>query len=58
MGLNMKERKTAAGKRRKGGGRKPICSGEFAVALRAIWAFFWYRCGKILALFKCVIAKA
>jgi len=36
-------RKTAAGKRRKGGGRKPIYSGEFAVALRAIWAFFWYR---------------
>ena len=44
-------RKTAAGKRRKGGGRKPIYSGEFAVALRAIWAFFWYRCGKILAPF-------
>ena len=44
-------RKAAAGKRRKGGGRKPICSGEFAVALRAIWAFFWYRRGKILAPF-------
>jgi len=44
-------RKTAAEKRRKGGGRKPIYSGEFTVALRAIWAFFWYRCGKILAPF-------
>jgi len=43
--------KSAAGKRRKGGGRKPICSGEFAVALRAIWAFFWCQRGKILAPF-------
>ena len=38
-------------KRRKGGGRKPTYSGEFTVALRKIWAFFWYRCGKILAPF-------
>ena len=44
-------RKAVAGKRRKGGGRKPIYSGEFAVALRAVWAFFWYRRGKILAPF-------
>ena len=38
-------------KRKKGGGRKPVYTGEFAVALRKIWAFFWYRCGKILAPF-------
>ena len=43
--------KAAPGKRRKGGGRKPIYSGEFVVVLRKIWAFFWYRCGKILAPF-------
>ena len=43
--------KAAAGKRRKGGGRKPIYTGEFVVVLRKIWAFFWYRCGKILAPF-------
>jgi hypothetical protein len=39
------------GKRKKGGGRKPACSGEFAAILRAVWIFFWYRCGKILAPF-------
>ena len=39
------------GKRRKGGGRKPKYSGDFAIALRRIWAFFSYRCGKILAPF-------
>jgi len=50
-GRTKASRKTAVGKRRKGGGRKPVYSGEFAVALRAIWAFFWYRCGKILAPF-------
>ena len=43
--------KAAASKRRKGGGRKPIYTGEFVVVLRKIWAFFWYRCGKILAPF-------
>ena len=43
--------KAAPGKRRKGGGRKPIYTGEFVVVLRKIWAFFWYRCGKILAPF-------
>ena len=35
-----------AGKRRKGGGRKPVYSDEFAAVLRSIWAFFWYRCGR------------
>ena len=43
--------KASGGKRRKGGGRKPIYTREFVVALRAIWIFFWYRCGKILAPF-------
>ena len=43
--------KASPGKRRKGGGRKPIYTGEFIVTLRAIWIFFWYRCGKILAPF-------
>jgi len=38
-------------KRRKGGGRKPIYTEEFTAVLRAIWIFFWYRCGKILAPF-------
>jgi hypothetical protein len=38
-------------KRKKGGGRKPVYTGEFAAALRKIWAFFWYMCGKILAPF-------
>jgi hypothetical protein len=38
-------------KRRKGGGRKPLYKDEFILALRKIWVFFWYRCGKILAPF-------
>jgi hypothetical protein len=38
-------------KRRKGGGRKPKYSGDFVIVLRKIWAFFSYRCGKILAPF-------
>jgi len=38
-------------KRRKGGGRKPKYSGDFIIVLRKIWAFFSYRCGKILAPF-------
>jgi len=38
-------------KRRKGGGRKPKYSGGFVTVLRKIWAFFSYRCGKILAPF-------
>ena len=37
------------GKRRPSGGRNPVYSAEFAAVLRSIWAFFWYRCGKILA---------
>jgi hypothetical protein len=45
------EIKSGSSKRRKGGGRKPIYTGEFVIALRKIWAFFWYRCGKILAPF-------
>jgi len=39
------------GKRRKGGGRKPKYSEDFVTVLRKIWAFFSYRCGKILAPF-------
>ena len=43
--------KASGGKRKKGGGRKPVYTEEFANTLRAIWIFFWYRCGKILAPF-------
>jgi len=43
--------KASPKKRRKGGGRKPVYTDEFAAALRAIWIFFRYRCGKILAPF-------
>ena len=46
---NGKPGSKTAGKRRSSGGRKPIYSDEFAATLRSIWAFFWYRCGKILA---------
>jgi hypothetical protein len=38
-------------KRCKGGGGKPEYTGGFAIVLRKIWAFFSYRCGKILAAF-------
>jgi len=38
-------------KRMKGGGRKPVYTEEFTKTLRAIWVFFWYRCGKIMAPF-------
>jgi hypothetical protein len=38
-------------RRRKGGGRKPKYTGSFVIVLRKIWAFFSYRCGKILAPF-------
>jgi hypothetical protein len=41
--------KAGTKKRRKGGGRKPIYTGDFIVTLQKIWAFFMYRCGKILA---------
>jgi hypothetical protein len=41
----------AVRKRKKGAGRKPVYTDEFVAALRAIWIFFWYRCGKILAPF-------
>ena len=43
--------KAGTRKRQKGGGRKPIYTGEFAIVLQKIWGFFWYRCGKILAPF-------
>jgi len=43
--------KAASKKRKKGGGRKPVYTEEFVAALRNIWVFFWYRCGKILAPF-------
>jgi hypothetical protein len=36
-------------KRRKGGGRKVLYGPEVIASLRVIWAFFWYRCGKLLA---------
>jgi len=41
--------KASPRKRKKGGGRKPIYTDEFTAVLRAVWIFFWYRCGKILA---------
>jgi hypothetical protein len=37
--------------RKKGGGRKPVYTEEVITILTAIWIFFWYRCGKILAPF-------
>jgi hypothetical protein len=43
--------KAGTAKRRKGGGRKPVYGPEVIAALRLIWAFFWYRCGKLLAPF-------
>jgi hypothetical protein len=43
--------KATMGKRRKGGGRKPVYTDEFSMALKNIWVFFWYRCGKILVPF-------
>ena len=43
--------KAGTRRRRKGGGRKPVYAGDFAIALRKIWAYFWYRCGKIPAPF-------
>ena len=43
--------KASSSKRRKGGGRKQKYSGDFVIVLRKIWAFFSYRCGKILAPF-------
>ncbi|MDR1308181.1 MAG: transposase [Treponema sp.] len=41
--------KTETAKRRKGGGRKPVYGPEVITSLRTIWAFFWFRCGKLLA---------
>jgi hypothetical protein len=41
--------KATAVKRRKGGGRKPVYGPEVIASLKAIWAFFWYRCGKLLS---------
>lgn len=43
--------KAAPSRRNKGGGRKPVYTAEFVTVLRNIWAFFWYRCGKILVPF-------
>jgi hypothetical protein len=51
LGTETIKLKVGTSKRRKGGGRKPIYKGEFVNALRKVWAFFWYRCGKILAPF-------
>jgi len=42
---------------RKGGGRKPKYTDDFVIVLRIIRAFFWYRCGKILAPFLCLYIK-
>jgi hypothetical protein len=41
--------KAGTAKRRKGGGRKPVYGPEVLASLRIIWAFFGYRCGKLLA---------
>jgi hypothetical protein len=41
--------KAGTTKRRKGGGRKPLYGPEVIASLRTIWAFFWYKCGKLLA---------
>jgi hypothetical protein len=41
--------KAGTTKRRKGGGRKPVYGPAVIASLRIIWAFFWYRCGKLLA---------
>jgi hypothetical protein len=41
--------KAGTAKRRKGGGRKPLYGPEVIAALRLVWAFFWYQCGKLLA---------
>ena len=38
--------KACAAKRKKGGGRKPEYTEEFDKTLRALWIFFWYRCGR------------
>jgi hypothetical protein len=43
--------KADARKRRKGGGRKPLYGPDVIAALRVIWAFFGYMCGKLLAPF-------
>jgi hypothetical protein len=43
--------KAGTAKRRKGGGRKPVYGPEVIASLRIIWAFFWYRCGKLLSPF-------
>jgi hypothetical protein len=41
--------KAGTPKRRTGGGRKPFYGPEVLSSLRAIWSFFWYPCGKLLA---------
>jgi hypothetical protein len=41
--------KASSRRRRKGGGRKPVYKDDFVIILGKIWAFFWYRCGKIQA---------
>jgi hypothetical protein len=51
VGTETVKLKAGTRKRRKGGGRKPIYTGEFIFVLRKIWTFFWFRCGKILAPF-------
>jgi hypothetical protein len=51
MNRKMIRLKASNVKRKKGGGRKPVYSDEFVAVLRNIWAFFWFRCGKILAPF-------
>jgi hypothetical protein len=39
--------KAGTTKRRKGGGRKPLYGPEVLASLRTIWAFFWYKSGKL-----------
>jgi hypothetical protein len=41
--------KVGTPQRRKGGGRKPVYGPKVIASLWTIWAFFWFRCGKLLA---------
>jgi hypothetical protein len=41
--------KAGTAKRRKEGGGKPVYGPEVLASLKIIWAFFGYRCGKLLA---------
>jgi hypothetical protein len=47
--VRLKAVPTGKAKRRKGGGRKPVYGPEVISALRQVWAFFRFQCGKLLA---------